>query len=43
MPLRLPRVGELAPDFTLPASDGGEVHLAAIPKPVALIFLRHLA
>ncbi|GAC1458537.1 MAG: hypothetical protein PVSMB4_18080 [Ktedonobacterales bacterium] len=41
--LRLPRVGELAPDFTLPATDGGTVHLAEYPRPVALVFLRHLA
>lgn len=45
MPLstRLPRAGEPAPDFTLPATDGGAVHLAEYPKPVALVFLRHLA
>jgi peroxiredoxin len=40
---RLPRVGEPVPDFTLPATDGATVHLAAYPKPVALVFLRHLA
>jgi peroxiredoxin len=40
---RLPHAGEPAPDFTLPATDGGTVHLAAYPKPVALVFLRHLA
>ena len=39
---RLPRVGEPAPDFTLPSLDGEPVHLAAAPKPVALDFLRHL-
>ena len=43
MPLRFPREGEPAPDFTLPATDGGEVHLGAYPKQVALVFLRHLA
>ena len=42
MPLRLPRAGELAPDFTLPSIEGEPVHLAAEPKPVALVFLRHL-
>jgi hypothetical protein len=36
-------VGEPAPDFTLPATDSGVIHVAAYPKPVALIFLRHLA
>jgi peroxiredoxin len=41
--LRLPRAGEPAPGFTLPATDGEVVHLVAYPKPVALIFLRHLA
>ncbi len=39
---RPPRVGELAPDFSLPAIDGGAVRLAEYPKPVALVFLRHL-
>ncbi len=39
---RLPSVGALAPDFTLPATDGGVIHFAQFPKPVALIFLRHL-
>ncbi len=39
---RLPRVGELALDFSLPAIDGGAVQLAEYPKPVALVFLRHL-
>jgi peroxiredoxin len=33
----------MAPDFTLPATDGGTVHLAEYPRPVALVFLRHLA
>jgi len=43
MPLRLPREGASAPDFTLPATEGGEVQLSTSPKPVALVFLRHLA
>ncbi|HLZ21278.1 MAG TPA: hypothetical protein VKQ30_04060 [Ktedonobacterales bacterium] len=43
MPLRFPRAGEPAPDFTLPATDGAEVQLGIYPKPVALVFLRHLA
>ena len=37
------RVGDLAPDFTLPATDGGTVTLRQYPKPEALVFLRHLA
>ncbi|HET9528944.1 MAG TPA: hypothetical protein VFQ92_01230 [Blastocatellia bacterium] len=41
--LRVPRVGEIAPDFTLPATDGGVVGLSDSPKPVAIVFLRHLA
>jgi peroxiredoxin len=41
--LRLPHLGELAPDFTLPATHGSVVRLAEYPKPVALVFLRHLA
>jgi peroxiredoxin len=41
--LRLPQVGERAPDFTLPATDGDSIDLAEYPKPVALVFLRHLA
>ena len=41
--LRPPRVGECAPDFTLPATEGAEVRLALCPKPVILVFLRHLA
>ncbi|MEW6130344.1 MAG: hypothetical protein AB1757_25135 [Acidobacteriota bacterium] len=41
--LRQPKIGELAPDFTLPAVDGDSVHLANYAKPVSLVFLRHLA
>lgn len=41
--LRQPVVGERAPDFTLPATDGESVTLAACGQPVALVFLRHLA
>lgn len=40
--LRLPRAGEMAPEFTLPATDGGTVDLAGAAKPLALVFLRHL-
>lgn len=41
--LRQPQIGELAPDFTLPATDGSIVNLKRHPKPVALVFLRHLS
>lgn len=41
--LRQPRVGEPAPDFTLPAAGGGQVTLGELAKPAALVFLRHLA
>lgn len=41
--LRQPEVGEVPPDFALPATDGTTVHLAEYPKPVAIVFLRHLA
>lgn len=41
--LKLPRIGESAPTFTLPATEGSEVSLAAYPKPLALSFMRHLA
>jgi peroxiredoxin Q/BCP len=35
----MPRVGEPAPDFTLPADDGKEVRLSALRgKPVVLFF-----
>lgn len=40
--LRLPRVGEPAPALVLPTTDGTTVDLATAPKPVALVFLRHL-
>jgi peroxiredoxin len=43
MKRQVPRVGEMAPDFTLAATDGGTLRLADAPKPVALVFLRHLA
>jgi peroxiredoxin len=41
----LPRLdkGDEAPVFTLPSVDGGVISLSEQPKPVALIFLRHLA
>lgn len=41
--LRVPKPGELAPNFVLPATDGSTVELASYPKPVALVFMRHLA
>jgi len=41
--LRQPQVGEIAPDFTLPATDGSTVTLSSYPKPLALVFFRHLA
>jgi peroxiredoxin len=41
--LRVPKVGELAPNFTLPATDGSIIELTKYHNPVALIFLRHLA
>ena len=40
--LRLPRVGEPAPALALPATDGTTIDLATAPKPLALVFLRHL-
>jgi peroxiredoxin len=43
MKLRQPQAGEMAPDFTLPATDSSMVHLANYAKPVSLTFLRHLA
>lgn len=42
MSLHFPRAGEQAPDFTLPAIDGARVRLSEHPRPVALVFLRHL-
>jgi peroxiredoxin len=41
--LRVPEVGEVAPDFSLPAISGTTVELTHYPKPVVLVFLRHLA
>ncbi|CAA9580473.1 MAG: hypothetical protein AVDCRST_MAG88-3260 [uncultured Thermomicrobiales bacterium] len=40
---RVPGVGEIAPVFVLPATDGTTVELAVVRRPVALVFLRHLA
>jgi peroxiredoxin len=40
--LDVPRVGAIAPDFTLPATDGRVIHLAESPRPFVLVFLRHL-
>ena len=41
--LRQPQIGDLAPDFTLPATNGSMIKLKQHQKPVALVFLRHLA
>ncbi len=41
--LRQPQVGETAPDFTLPATDGSNITLSSYPKPLAVSFFRHLA
>ncbi|MCS7055547.1 MAG: peroxiredoxin family protein [Thermoflexales bacterium] len=41
--LRVPRVGEPAPDFKATDVDGNVVRLSHQRKPVALVFLRHLA
>jgi len=41
--LRQPRVGEIAPDFTLTATDGELFKLSHCPKPLSITFLRHLA
>jgi peroxiredoxin len=40
--LQRPKAGERAPDFSLPAADGGTFSLSDYPKPVSLTFLRHL-
>jgi peroxiredoxin len=42
-PARIPRAGDPAPNFQAYAVDGETVTLADHPKPVALVFLRHLA
>lgn len=42
-PTRVPRAGEPAPDFEAQSLDGTTLTLASHPKPVALVFLRHLA
>jgi peroxiredoxin len=41
--LRLPKPGEDAPNFDLSCIDGGTVGMRDVPKPLLLIFLRHLA
>jgi peroxiredoxin len=41
--LHQPQTGELAPDFSLSATDGNWITLSNYPKPVALTFFRHLA
>jgi len=43
MSLRVPKTGEVGPNFSLPSTDGTIVELASYSKPVALVFLRHLA
>lgn len=41
-PSRPPGLGAPAPEFVLPAAGGGTVRLREHPKPLALVFLRHL-
>jgi peroxiredoxin len=41
--LRQPQLGEVAPDFSLLATDGSTVTLADYPKPLSISFVRHLA
>ena len=41
--LGLPSVGTVAPNFILPDIDGSKIELAKFPKPVSLVFFRHLA
>ncbi|MCS6846964.1 MAG: hypothetical protein RMN52_04535 [Anaerolineae bacterium] len=41
--LRIPQVSEPAPDFEATDVDGCIVALSQHPKPVAPVFLRHLA
>ena len=41
--LRIPSVDEPAPDFEATDVDGRAIVLSRQPKPIALIFLRHLA
>jgi peroxiredoxin len=43
MDLRLPQVGAPPPNFKLPDTAGETVELAAYPRPVGLVFMRHLA
>lgn len=42
MRLQFPGRGDVAPEFVLPAIDGGTVCFAEYARPVALVFLRHL-
>ena len=39
----MPQAGELALNFSQPDSAGEMVELARYPRPVGLVFMRHLA
>jgi peroxiredoxin len=43
MKLRMPVVGELAPNFNLSATTGNPIELAKLSHQTVLIFMRHLA
>jgi hypothetical protein len=42
-PLRLPTNGDMAPDFSIASVNGGTIRMEEVPKPLLLVFLRHLA